>query len=197
MGFIMAKNRNKKGNMIKTIRVSNLIAPISQRNYANIPKWILEKAAAAGTEVHKSVEDFITSKSKNKLTSDSQNEKVINCIKAFNKFLEACPISGEGAKVEQTLFKEYDNFILQGTPDLVYKNVIYDWKTRSSFASKDNFLSEKLQMLFYMDLSGAKSFKIVILNKKSADYKIIDLSHISDKEYKILIQIKEALIEGV
>ena len=174
----------QNNNLVSPSRIINFLFP---DRFKEIPKWIIESAAEFGENLHGIFELYLKKEIPvNDILETLHEERQIDIFNNFLKFIKDEKI--KSIKVEKDFKNE--TYGLHGIIDATTKTTIYDWKIRSNLKSKDNFLTEKIQMITYdLILNQTKNWKLVIFSKNQNKIKIIEKKDIPAKEYIDLIKL--------
>lgn len=181
VSFVEDGHKYLKDNLVIIPSVSELVKYATGENYWGIPRFVLEKAASFGTDIHNAIE---------RLLIDGEDTEFLlpNYQNAFNEFkrLKDEHIKGE-LKIETML--DYDERYA-GRCDLIADDILIDYKTNTSFDEKLQTHLE-WQMGFYKLALESKGIKIskcfALWLPKKGSGKWLEISPVeSEKLLKVL-----------
>ncbi len=156
--------------------VSEIIKRILPGQYADIPEWILNKAAEFGTEVHSMIEVY----NETGLYLPAEDERKNNCLDEWIRLKDGITIKSSETRVH---YKE----LYAGTFDAMAvidgKLTLMDYKTTSKVHTEHLTLQLNLYRLAYENLTGERVERLIgVWLPKKGKGKLVECDLIPDEE---------------
>ena len=156
--------------------VSEIIKRILPGQYADIPEWILQKAADFGTDVHSMIEVY----NETGLYLPAEDERKNHCLDEWIRLKDGITIKSSEMRVH---YKDLYAGAFDAMAVIDGKLTLMDYKTTSKVHTEHLTLQLNLYRLAYENLTGERVERLVgVWLPKKGKGKLVECGLIPDEE---------------